>query len=229
MVQYRSNFSFLSSTGLRVFGVIFIVIVLFTVYEESKYISSPPVVRNDATKFESSSSSYSIHHIVTDEDYISVHKCVMDRKESKEYVPIKEDEIYEYSLQFTSLNDVRLFQLCYSNDEHQHLMKFKVKNNNDYDNCDLYLSSTHTEPSSERWDWKSASNNKEESVNLYSYADELVAAGLNSVFVAVTNRNVRSNCKFSVEIISIINEELLKRLGLRGGQVLLPNDLHMHK
>ena len=203
--------------------------MIFTVYEESKNANHPPAVRSDALQVPKTPSSSSIHHIVTNEDYISVHKCVMDKKESNEYIPIKEDEAYEYSIQFTSLNDVKLFQLCYSNDEHQHLMKFKVKNNNDHDNCDLYLSSTQMEPSKDRWDWKSVSNNREESVNLYTYADELIEAGLNTVFIAVTNSNVRSNCKFSVEIISIMNEELLKRLGLRGGQVLLPNDLHMHK
>ena len=228
MVQHKTNLNFLSSTGLRVFGIIFVIMVIFTVYEESKYVNHI-AVRSDAIEVAKVPSSSSIHHIVTNEDYISVHKCVVDKKESKEYIPIKEDEAYEYSIQFTSLNDAKLFQLCYSNDEHQHLMKFKVKNNNDHDNCDLYLSSTQMAPSRDNWDWKSVSNNREESVNLYTYADELVDAGLNTVFIAVTNSNVRSNCKFSVEIISIMNEELLKRLGLRGGQVLLPNDLHMQK
>lgn len=133
------------------------------------------------------------------------------------------------------------WQLCIAQHDHQHGFRFKTyqiamgSNPSDVSkvDCDLYLSATVPNPSAKNWDWKSNDIGKD-SITIYSYAEEFQKSNLRTLFISTheksdDSRLSGSRCVLQLEIFEIANRDLLHKLSLRGGQVLLPRDLDLLK
>lgn len=75
-------------------------------------------------------------------------------------------------------------------------------------------------------EWKS-NGIGEDAISIYGYASEFQKSQLNSLFISVYGKKAAvSSCSLQIEILSLPSEEILQKLGLRGGgQVLLPRDV----
>ena len=73
-------------------------------------------------------------------------------------------------------------------------------------------------------EWKS-NGHGEDAISIYGYASEFQKSQLNSLFISVYGKTSSNSCSLQIEILSLPSEEILQKLGLRGGQVLLPRDV----
>lgn len=120
------------------------------------------------------------------------------------------------------------FQFCPSSSFHQHEFKFQlIANDIHKSDCDMYFSIDQIHPSNLAWDWKSNSIGQTDSISIHSYSKEYQSGKYSSLFISIYSKSVEfvNNCTFSIQIKPINQNELLSKLSLRGGKVLLPRDL----
>ena len=133
------------------------------------------------------------------------------------------------------------WQLCIAQHDHQHGFRIKTYQSSAESNpslaskidCDLYLSATVPNPGTENWDWKS-NGVGDDSITIYSYAEEFRKSKLRALFISTNEkmndfRESGSSCVVQLEIFRVSDRDLLHKMSLRGGQVLLPRDLDLLK
>jgi hypothetical protein len=120
------------------------------------------------------------------------------------------------------------FQFCPSPSFHQHEFKFQlIANDFHKSDCDMYFSVDQIHPSNLVWDWKSNSIGQTDSITIHSYSKEYQSGKYSSLFISVYSKSVDfvNNCTFIMEVKPVNPKELLSKLGLRGGKVLMPRDV----
>jgi hypothetical protein len=189
------------------------------------------------------SSKYSSPLFIVDQKFAALQLCV-DSDLDGQASAIKSTDITEnqplllYSDRISSIESPSTWQLCIAHHDHQHAFKLKTYPNSNGSkldknlkvDCDLFLSTSVVSPGPQNWDWKS-NDRGHDSITIHSYAAEFQKSSLNTLFISVGQKNlyqgVSSGCVLELEVITVANEELLHKMGsLRGGQVLLPRDLH---
>ena len=117
------------------------------------------------------------------------------------------------------------FQICLAKHKHQHIFKIHLSTTTELQgDCDMYLSASAPKPDTNNWEWKS-NGHGEDAISIYGYASEFQKSQLNSLFISVYGKTSSNSCSLQIEILSLPSEEILQKLGLRGGQVLLPRDV----
>jgi len=182
------------------------------------------------------------HFLATNKDSISDRLCT-SRDFEVVGVPgfiLPENYKKEVLSTFTSdpsedINFKRLvhYQLCFSSHSHQHQFRLALHSSPSKElgggDCDMILSSSHPFPKEpDQWQWKSTELGPD-SLTLDSYLAEFQASKTQSLFITVAmkpqSNRATTTCTLSVEVATLENDTLLKKIGLRGGQRLLPRDI----
>jgi len=179
------------------------------------------------------------HFLATNKDSISHRLCTSRDFEvaGVQGFILSENYKKEVLSTFTSedINFKRLvhYQLCFSSHSHQHQFRLTLHSSPSRElgggDCDIILSSSHPFPKEpDQWHWKSTEVGPD-SLKLDSYLAEFQASKTQSLFITIavkpeSNRDT-TTCTLSVEVATIENDTLLKKIGLRGGQRLLPRDI----
>lgn len=136
---------------------------------------------------------------------------------------IDESNMYFMPIGLYGHEERRTFQLCFANHNHNHMLKAQIFHHSasDIGDCDMYLSASEKLPSPTRWDWKSTSIGPD-TINIYSFAREFqnARAANGSLYISVYGKAENNKCSLGLEVLSLPGDELLHKLGLRGGQIL---------
>lgn len=139
------------------------------------------------------------------------------------------------------------YQLCYSTHSHQHQFRLSLSSSSSkegdgtkgsaHGDCDMFMSSAHPFPREpDQWQWKSTEEGSD-SITLNSYLQEFQSSNTHSLFITIAVKpadaihaqhdraSAMTVCTFSIEVATLENDALLKKIGLRGGQRLLPRDI----
>ena len=140
---------------------------------------------------------------------------------------IDESNMYFMPIGLYGYEERRTFQLCFANHNHNHMLKAQIFHHSasDIGDCDVYLSASEKLPSPTRWDWKSTSIGPD-TINIYSFAREFQSsrAANGSLYISVYGKAENNKCSLGLEVISLPSDELLHKLGLRGGSLLKPKE-----
>lgn len=120
--------------------------------------------------------------------------------------------------------DPQFFQLCLSKHKHQHVVELNITAEDSSSDCDFYISASNLVPNRMSWDWKS-NNNGDDKLTLTTYSVEYVKAEMGGFFIGIYGKSPNNLCTLGVKVFKIPNKNLLHKLSLRGGQVILPRDL----
>jgi hypothetical protein len=136
---------------------------------------------------------------------------------------IDESNMYFMPIGLYGYEERKSFQLCFANHNHNHMLKAQIFHHSasDIGDCDVYLSASEKLPSPTRWDWKSTSIGPD-TINIYSFAREFQnsKAANGSLYISVYGKAENNKCSLGLEVISLPNDEVLHKLGLRGGTLL---------
>jgi hypothetical protein len=158
---------------------------------------------------------------------------------------IKENKMNTEIIQLNSINNSIHYHLCIGTHSHQHTLKFVISNTSEY-NCYIFTSATKPKPSINNWDWKSNSKSlyKMNSLTIHTYANEFhlqtsqdpgiyitiqVPYDYDDSSISTSTDNIKNKnnvtCIFEYGIYTFTQEEMLHKINLRGGKVLLKRDL----
>lgn len=141
---------------------------------------------------------------------------------------IDESNMYFMPIGLYGYEERKSFQLCFANHNHNHMLKAQIfhHSSNDIGDCDIYLSTSEKLPSPSRWDWKSTSIGPD-TINIYSFTREFQnsKAANGSLYISVYGKAENNKCSLGLEIISLPNDDVLHKLGLRGGTLLKPKTI----
>lgn len=170
-------------------------------------------------------------------------------------IPENSPVIFNSKIITNNIQSITNCQLCFAHHNHQHTFKLKVypkfqtsttsltsttSNKRNNIDCDIYLSASNVSPSLEYWDWKS-NRIGNDSITIHSYADEFQKSQLSSLFISIiskkkdktfyaeNNEKNVNNCVLEIEVSTLNNVELLHKINLRGGRIMLPRDLNKLK
>jgi len=121
-------------------------------------------------------------------------------------------------------SEPQFIQLCLSRHKHQHVVEFNVTAEDSSSDCDFYISASNVAPNRMSWDWKST-NTGDDKIALTTYSVEYIKADMGGFFLGIYGKHPHNLCTLGVKVSKISNKQLVSKLNLRGGQVLLPRDL----
>ena len=172
-------------------------------------------------------------HFIVDEGLGVRNSCINGAREY-ENTPAFPHLVIEEN-QVTVLNaDRRIrnrpkWQLCIAHHDHQHAFRLKTypksatiqsKLDSKID-CDLYISANATDPTSDRWNWRSE-NIGEDSITLYSHSEEFKESKLDTLFISMKEKSNEFNkpnnnrCILEVEILCVEELRTVHEGSLRG-------------
>ena len=138
---------------------------------------------------------------------------------------VKENIVHHFDLTILSTYN-KFFQLCISKQEFQHVLILSLRNKTPDSDCDVFVSSSILHPSlSNGWDWKSDGKGNDD-LSLPTYLNDYQRAGKGGFFIGISGKLAVNKCSLEIQIKTIPTRDLLRKLGLRGGQqVILPRDV----
>ena len=141
------------------------------------------------------------------------------RLESLEAEPIVENSNYDLLVNFEKSTMYQ--QICIGSHNHQHTIKVSILDGD----CDVYITAKRRIPSATSWDWR-LYHKLAQTISIHTYSSDYQNANEGGVVIAVLPVDANSQfCKIRYEILTYDNEELLHKLSLRGGKVLMKRDL----
>jgi hypothetical protein len=136
------------------------------------------------------------------------------------------------------INSWKYGQICIAPHLHFHAIELSVETINPAHDCDIFVGARF-KPSANMWDFKSDSKGKD-NIRIPTYLQEMKNSE-GTIFFGIFGEEQYYNgkkekfksqediCILKLNIGTIENTELLHKLNLRGGQVLLPRDLNRLK
>lgn len=129
-------------------------------------------------------------------------------------------ENYKYEMILMMKQDPQYYSLCLGDDSHQYTIEFSLE----YGQCDILVSASGALPRPDYWDWKLNSRLNRKSLAIHTFSPELLRSTDKNLHIGFVS-NIGGACKVGVKISLFSDEELLPKLGLRGGQVMLRRDI----
>mmetsp|Transcript_819 Transcript_819/g.1413 ORF Transcript_819/g.1413 Transcript_819/m.1413 type:complete len:230 (-) Transcript_819:139-828(-) len=130
-------------------------------------------------------------------------------------------ENHKYDMILMLKQEPQYYSLCLGDDAHQQTVEFSLE----YGQCDILVSASGALPRRDFWDWKLNSRLSRRTLAIHTYAPEILRSNDKSLHIGVISSNSGGACKVGIKITPFNDEELLPKLGLRGGQVMLKRDL----
>jgi hypothetical protein len=114
--------------------------------------------------------------------------------------------------------------ICLAAHQHHHMLKIQTLHLADSaGDCDIYVKAGGTTfPTPTNWDWRSSASGSDV-IHIYSFAREFQNTRNEqaSLLIGVYGKNNWNKCSLGVEIVTLPKDEIIYKLGLRGGQLLL--------
>lgn len=139
----------------------------------------------------------------------------------------------EMNFETISINHtfVKYYHLCIGRHHHYHTIKISM-NESSAVSCNIYISVDNPSPSKQNYDWKLKSfiSQISHSINIHTYSKEFFDSHDGGLYFAVASDNILNHsqqlhCEFGIGIYTFTDDELVHKLNLRGGQVLLKRDI----
>ena len=134
--------------------------------------------------------------------------------------PLEENEPYELFFIFEYKEVPQYFQICMASHIHQHTVILSVISGE----CNLYITAKHRFPTKVSWDWR-VDHRLSDSISIHTYADDYRSANEGGLVVGVVSDIDSSSCEIGYRVDTFSNAELVHKLGLRGGKVIMAKDL----
>jgi len=204
--------------------VIFVASVLILVSflpEQNESIS----FQQKSISFAEEHSNYNANHLLFQSNDIRPDNCKYGNEISLNKKYISTDVWFKMNFSIGD-SESKQMQLCFAQTDQQYKLVVEIENESTVSDCDIFLSARCVQPDkiNHKWDWKSDSIG-DDRIIIPTYLNEFREQDWRTLYISVHGKSIFNTCRLRLMVSAIDPKELLQKVGLRGGRVLLPRDV----